>query len=209
MPIFDERIQQLDEDLKHAARLLTQVPDIECRTELQSLKLQSYIFLTHSIFEHFIEDIGTMTVDKSVDLYIEESKINKPFIALIACNIIDEQTKTKRLEAKDKIVRDLVQAGKDAKMIYGHIIQSNDGIKSGNQKNVLIPAGIDPQYVDISAYNAMNTYGIQRGDIAHKFAVIRTGITKTATLSQVDVIVAGLKAFAAEIEVAFEAAIAP
>ena len=168
------------ENLTHARKIVHRVDPGECGSDLQHLKLRSYVLLCHSVIEEYIEDLGLGIAMASRKRFLDDGIISKSLVGLVTAKVLDE---VKRERAKSKIGLDLVRNlqifSEEAFNQYRSGILANHGIKPENLSNIFVPIGFDPQQVDLSLVNALKSLGEKRGGLAHKFA-IRQELTLSA-----------------------------
>tara|TARA_R110002049_G_scaffold299109_1_gene489192 strand:+ start:1437 stop:2054 length:618 start_codon:yes stop_codon:yes gene_type:complete len=197
--MFESLLIELDKNLGSAERMLSRVPAHACTTAIQSMCVQSYIFLTHAAFEYFIEEVAQEAVNYATKRCKDDQIITKSLLCLVTSNIVNAPADISRAALNEQVTRNLLDSAADYKRAFNLIKRKNNGIKAENQKNLLIPAGIDPEVVDLTTFNALNTYGDKRGDIAHTFLAIRTEYTKSSVLTDTNIIRLGLDLYVAEL----------
>ncbi|WP_089132128.1 hypothetical protein [Sphingorhabdus sp. SMR4y] len=75
--------QQMIRNIDHARKLVSNVEPNGCKTDLQHLKLRSFVLLTHSIIEEYIEDLGREVAVEARKEF-KKGKITKALVALIS-----------------------------------------------------------------------------------------------------------------------------
>ncbi len=161
-------------NLKHAKKIVRAVNIHECTTDLQHLKLQSYILLTHAIFEEYVEDLCSHVALEARTVFAREGRITKALVALIAAQVLEARAGGKgSRKIGSELVRNLDEFSKQAYNSFIDVIKNNNGIKPDNLRTLFLPIGVDPFEVDTALVNAMDAFGTKRGGIAHKFAIRR------------------------------------
>lgn len=192
---YSEHYDRLVDNLKIARKTTGGVDPLYCRTDLQDLKVQSYILLSHAAIEEDLESIVLETAQIALQNYVSKQIITRALIGLISSGLIarmEEKTLTK------KVSEDLFHnIGLFSGIAFGRfksLVGENNGIKLKDQRKLLLPIGIDPEFEDSVTTAALESFGGKRGAIAHGLK-----ITKKHTLSEIDgdiaTIVAGLKNF--------------
>ena len=173
---------KLLENLSLARKITYNVNSSFCKTVIQDLKVQSYIFLSHAAIESYVEALALDTATKSIELYHNQEIISRPLIGLISSGLIA------RIEEKSlskKVSEDLFQnIGEFSNVAFGRfksLVGDNNGIKRDNLKKIFLPVGIDPEIEDPVVTAALHSFGGKRGAIAHGFK-----IAKAHTLSEID-----------------------
>lgn len=180
--MFSRQYQKLVDDLAIARKICYKVPDHSCNTEVQELKVKSYIFLSHAIFEEYIEQITLSTATEALRKFTAESTITTTLVGLISSGIIgriDEDGISRKLKREP-----FEDIGLFATTSFGRfksIVSNNNGIKKDDQLKLLLPVGVDPETEDPATMAALDGFGTKRGNIAHAFK-----ISKAHTLSEIE-----------------------
>ena len=177
------------------AKLITGgIDKLGCKTDLQHLKLQSYILLCHSALERYIEDLGLSAAKAARVKFVETGVITKTLVSLISSKLIDDLPEKGRAKLSADLSSNVDEFSKEAFNRYRSAIISNNGIVDRDQRKILVPIGVVPETVDVVLMNNLHTFGAKRGDVAHKFKVKRTE-TLTAVQTDLSTIVAGIIAY--------------
>lgn len=177
------------------ARLITGgINKLGCATDLQHLKLQSYILLCHSALEQYIEDLGLHSAQSARSIYTNSGIITKTLVALISSKIITDIPEKSKIKIAADISSDIEEFSREAFNRYRAVVQSNNGIVDRDQKKLLIPIGVDPATTDLVLMNNLHAFGAKRGDVAHKFIVHRTD-TLSSVETDLTTIQAGIIAY--------------
>jgi uncharacterized protein (UPF0210 family) len=79
---------------------------------------------------------------------------------------------------------------------YKRLIEDNNGIRLHNQRQVLVPIGVDPEGTDVELSNNLDEFGKIRGDLAHKFSlIVQVEHTRGDIEAKLKSIERGLRAF--------------
>lgn len=172
----------LEKSLRSLKIIVSKVDPIECKSDLQYFKLQSYILLSHAIFEEFLENLVRDVAQAARTKLKNDDEISKVLLGLVCSGILDEvEEKKANRKISEKLFRNIADFSATAHTAFLQLITENHGIKEENQKKLLLPIGIDPAMVDAATMAALHAFGTTRGSIAHNFK-----ITREHTLSQVD-----------------------
>lgn len=173
---------KLEKHVAHARAIVRGVDRHECKTDLQHLKLQSYILLTHAVIEQYVEDLCLDIAKEARSRFVRESVITKALVGLVAAQVLFEKS-AGRASKKigSELVRNLDDFSKEAFNKFNEVVKSNHGIKTENLKSLFHPIGVDPTEVDLALVNALDSFGTTRGGIAHQFTIKREN-----TLSDVE-----------------------
>lgn len=186
--------QTLIRSLKKARLITGGVNKLGCETDLQHLKLQSYILLCHSALEQYIEDLGLAAALAARTAYAGSGIITKTLVALISSKLVDDLPERGKAKLTAELASNIEEFSKEAFNRYRSVVSSNNGIVDRDQNKILIPIGVDPETVDLVLRNNLHSFGARRGDVAHKFKVQRTD-TLTAVDTDLSTIVAGIIAY--------------
>lgn len=197
-----DHISKLNADIASAEKLVTKVPLYECRTELQSLSLQSFMLLSHAALEFYFESLGTYAAKKSVRRYNSEGVITKSLVGLVSCKILDDLGDKGRKKIASEVASNIGTFAGEALSLYVLKVKANNGIKKDNLNNLLIPVGVEPEIEDVGAFNALDVFGTHRGDIAHQFSAIRTEHTLSSVKTALGTIMMGVATYDAAVEAA-------
>ena len=180
--------------LKKARLIIRGVNKLGCTTDLQHLKLQAYILLCHAALEQYIEDLALSAAKSARDIFVTKGVVTKTLLALISSKIVDDISQKSTLKLTSELSSNVDIFSKEAFNRYHSIIISNNGIIKKDQKNILVPIGVDPESVDIVLMNILHAFGARRGEVAHKFRVQRAE-TLTAVETELTTIVKNIIAY--------------
>lgn len=187
--------KSLKSALANVSAILRRVPLTENSSNLHHLKVQSYIFLAHAALEQYLEDLALSILDASMHAFNTKKQMNACVVSLIVFETVaqfDENTPRKKIRAD--VVKDLSAFVNIARAHHSSKIAANNGIKLADQKALFLPVGFDPEEIDSVTANALDTFGIKRGGIAHRVK-IKTQETKSSALADTQSILLGLKSF--------------
>jgi hypothetical protein len=126
-------------------------------SDLQLDRARGYRLLVHAEIEAFLEERASEVVTKAFDSWRRDFKPRHTLICLLAC-----------LRPSDKpftTVADLVGFSFGR---FNQVVRDNNGIKEENLLKFLPPAGIDWSAVDATWLSTLNSFGVARGEVAHK-----------------------------------------
>jgi hypothetical protein len=166
-----DHYSKLKAHIAHARKILRNVDRKECRNDLQHLKLRSYVLLSHSIVEEFIEDLGLEVALNARRIFCDDGIITKALVALVTSQVLSDVKEKSKSKIGTDLVRNLDAFSEEAFNAYRATITSNNGVKPENLRKIFVPIGIDPETVDLSLVNSMKALGEKRGGLAHKFAI--------------------------------------
>lgn len=178
----------------HARKIVTRVDPDQCKSDLQHLKLRSYVLLCHSIVEEFVEDLGLSVALEARKLFADEGVITRSLVALVTSQVLNEVKEKSRAKVGADLVRNLDAFSEEAFTTYRNSVTANNGIKPENLRRLFVPIGFDPESVDLSLVNSMKALGEKRGGLAHKFA-IQQELTLSAFETDLGSIIRDLEVF--------------
>lgn len=159
--------------LTKATTLVATVDPFECKTDLQHLKLQGYILISHSVFEEYLEDLCRTTAQTAKLKFDNEGIITKALLGLISTSVVDKISQKSKKKVSADLSSNLEFFAGEAVSNYYSSINSNHGITTSDQKNLFLPLGIDLETLDIGLSQNLNNLGRQRGSVAHTFKLKR------------------------------------
>ncbi|WP_155908250.1 HEPN domain-containing protein [Asticcacaulis sp. YBE204] len=175
--------------------ILYKVPDTSCNTKIHHLKVQSYILLTHAAFEEYLERLSKDISTKAIELYNRESIISKALVSMTAYETIAQlEENNARKKISSDVASNFSTFANLAKVNLHKQIEKNHGVRKENQRSLLVPIGIEPDDIDPLTSNALDAYGVKRGDIAHKVIITRKE-TKSSIIGEIKIIKDGLIEF--------------
>ena len=175
--------------------IMVRVPQNECISKLDHLKVQSYIMLSHAAFEQYIEDIARQVSRKAHKQLKDHNRVCRALLALVTSEAmlqVDEGVARRKIRAS--AANDLIEFSRAAVANLTIDVNSNNGITTNDQRKLLLPIGVDPEAVDLNASAALHAFGTKRGDIAHKVRM-QTAETRSSILTETSQIFSGLKSF--------------
>lgn len=178
--------------LREAENLVAKVDQIECKTDLQHLKLQGYILISHSIFEVYLEQLGKATALNAKRVFEDDDKITTTLVALISTSVAAKISGKAKQKVSAELAGNLEIFTKAAVSNYVDSIRRNNGITTNDQKNLFLPLGVDLETLDMPLSQNLNILARKRGALAHSFKVQREE-TLSAVQSRINDIVTGLK----------------
>lgn len=165
--------KSLVRNLNKSKKLVVGVNPLECKTELQQLKLQSYILVTHSIIEEYLEATVYQAGQEAKEALLSRNKICKAMMALVATSVVDKLPENSKKKLSREISNNLEIFVTAAINTLYKCTQDNHGITKKDQDNLLLRIGIDLESLDLSLSENLNYYGRTRGKIAHSFQIKR------------------------------------
>ena len=117
----------------------------------------AYRVLAHAEIEAYLEDRVKEVALNAKTKWDSERKVNRTLLALVA---FAKNPKTMSSQLLDEKISFSVS-------FFIHTISQNHGLKEANLLALLLPIGIDNSDLDSVMLATMNTFGDQRGLVAH------------------------------------------
>lgn len=132
-------------------------------TKKESDLIRSYILLSHAEIESYFEDVAISKAQKSLlNWKNNRTKSNCLLSIMSFCSDELNWEKAKKIKKEKLDYR--------VNRVVGFFIEklsNNHGIKSENIKGILLPIGIEIDQIDDTWLSTMDSFGAQRGLIAH------------------------------------------
>jgi hypothetical protein len=151
--------------------------------------------LTHAALESYFEELGKGAAMKARELFKKNGVITHSLVSLIAAKTLSEISGKSKRKVSESLVSNLAMFSEESCNEYVRVLNQNNGIKTQNLKDILIPVGVDPEKIDLVTTNSLNAYGVSRGEIAHLFVAIRSEHTVSSVNSALSGVVKGIESF--------------
>jgi hypothetical protein len=159
--------------------------------------IRAYILLAHAEIESYFEDIAEKLADAAHHSWKLNHKSNDVIMSLLA------YTKVHFGNTPEKLIY-MINGAEFATVenrmgkslhVFKETLKGNNGIREKNILSILLPIGIQHHDIDETWLVAIDTFGKDRGDIAHKSAKVVQQITDPVNVvNNVKKIEEGLKA---------------
>ncbi len=163
-------------------------------SDRQLTKILAYRVLVHAEIESYLEDRAWEVVQNAKNVWDKTGQTNITLICLLGFSglIMDAPPETLNPKKGSKIVNDekikISKKMDSALASFKRVINQNHGVKETNILALLLPIGIDSNYLEITWLATMNTFGENRGEIAHKSASSYRTIQLVDPVSEVTVV---------------------
>lgn len=160
-------------------------PGINGLTSLQNDKVRSVLLLCHAEIESYIEYLALDLIDDARVKWRKNHVANYNLASLFIASVKIEATQS-ALTKSEKMIADYIQS----------VQTSNHGVKEHNIKSLFGPLGYDIDDFDSSFISTLNTFGSDRGRIAHTSAKQTSSMyDKETEYNRIDDIIKGLEDF--------------
>ncbi len=123
--------------------------------------IRAYVLLTHAEIESYFEEVAEEKVKKAFRNWQATRQKSNVLLALMAFNGNDYREN----EIEIRINKALTS--------YIHSLRNNHGIKEANILNILLPAGFEYTDIDSTWLGTINSFGSNRGLLAHSAARVQ------------------------------------
>ncbi|MBD2629763.1 HEPN domain-containing protein [Trichormus variabilis] len=136
----------------------------------------AYRVLAHAEIESYLEERALEVVRNAKNIWDNTGKINLTLICLLGFSGLnmDEPPETLSPQRGSRTVKDeKIKIKKKIDLAlanFNRVINENHGLKEKNLLALLLPIGLDIRDLDTSWLATMNTFGENRGEVAHKSA---------------------------------------
>jgi hypothetical protein len=200
---ISSRYQELKQRIEELRRNLLpkKFSKIGDYTEETRDRARGYRILAHAEIEAYLEDLATEVIVCKIEEWKKAKKASYILVCFIAAYhsgwTIDETEEPpfgpkSRIQVKDHVTESIDRA---AQQYMGGIIKKNNGIKLDNLKAIFLPIGIDFDALDNTWLGTMNSFGENRGIVAHGPKKTHKNIDPKTEHETLKMILSGLKDF--------------
>ncbi|MGG0418743.1 HEPN domain-containing protein [Priestia aryabhattai] len=188
---LETRIIQLEDHLLNEINNEVETSDIaNTEAKIQDY-LKGYRLLIHAEIEHYIEEMSFLLVKKAFSRW--KSEHHSSFVLTSILVYTDLGLSIKQKDDRTKNILTLDDRVNKAVTNYFRDISQNHGIKEDNLVKLLTPLGVGIEQLDQAWVATMNSFGSDRGTIAHKSARASQAIDASTEKNTISIILAGLK----------------
>ena len=173
------RFRQLTKELNRLKKqfLPRKFSEINEYSERQLALTFAYRVFAHSEIESYLEYRVWDTVQTAKNIWDNQGKAGRVLLCVIAFSGQEMENPPDTitpLKGNKNVPEDKLKINKKIDMAIGcfkSVIDQNHGIKETNLLKLLLPIGIDSDDLDKVWLANMNTFGEERGEIAHSSAI--------------------------------------
>lgn len=175
-------------------QFLPKFSPINLYSDTQLSRTLAYRVLAHAEIESYLEDRAWEVVQDAKRVWDSTGKTRITLVSLIAFSGQTMKSPPETLKptkgsktAKDEEIK-LSKKIDSAVAGFKRVINQNHGVKEANILALLLPIGIDSDDLDPNWLATMNTFGENRGDVAHKSATSYRTIQPPDPVSELNMV---------------------
>lgn len=159
---------------------------------------RGYKLLVHAEIESYLEDIATLIVTEALRFWKKKKITSHTLVALLSCyhcswNSDNEEIIIKLANSRKRLEKNIQEIIDRASAQFNTIIKNNHGIRETNLRKIVLPTGVELQNLDATWLSLMDTFGQQRGEVAHNTKKATSQINPKDELQNVQGIMKGIK----------------
>jgi hypothetical protein len=144
---------------------------------------RAYCVLCHAEIEAFLEDIAIFKVNSAINSWVRSGKKRINMVVFYLATYCDKAPATKAVPPINLV--------HFSHLNFQNIVRANHGIKQNNLDNLFTKIGFD---VDVTLASTLNSFGQQRGEVAHTASKTQTPIDPLTEKNRIGLIQTGLQA---------------
>lgn len=193
---YRELVKRIDELREH---LLPQEFSKTGEYTNQVLEIaRGYKLLVHAEIEAYIEDAAVTIIRAALRVWKRKRKESATLISFLCCYHCswntDNEESIRSLALARKRIKDKTEEILDnASIQYLNIIKDNHGIRENNLRKIICPTGIELDDLDTTWLSLLDSFGQQRGEVAHNTKKATAQINPQDELKNVEDIMAGIR----------------
>lgn len=174
---FEVKYRQLTVRINKIKEHFDFQPGINGLTPLQNDKIRGMLLLCHAEFESYIESLALLLINDAKEKWDKTHRANYNLASLLVCSSID-----KKETIETKVNKMIVDYRKQT-------IDNNHGIREHNIKDIFEPLGYCLSNFDSAFIATLDSFGRDRGEVAHSTAKTSTMYDKSTEINRIDGIV--------------------
>ena len=174
---FEVKYRQLTVRINKIKEHFDFQPGINGLTPLQNDKIRGMLLLCHAEFESYIESLALLLINDAKEKWDNTHRANYNLASLLVCSSID-----KKETIETKVNKMIVDYRKQT-------IDNNHGIREHNIKDIFEPLGYCLSNFDSAFIATLDSFGRDRGEVAHSTAKTSTMYDKSTEINRIDGIV--------------------
>jgi hypothetical protein len=164
-----KRFRELERNINKIGNFF--LPKIKVTGEYSEKEINSvrgYRLLVHAEIESYFEDVAENLAKKTLTNW-EKTKNPSHVVSSILAFMNSKESKQDIPETFDDLQRSFIEDRVTTSIAsYISILKQNNGIKQKDLLKILLPLGIAITEIDSTWLTEMDSFGKERGDVAHK-----------------------------------------
>lgn len=142
-------------------------PVLGVYTERELDNARAFRVLIHAELENYFEERALALALRAADLWRQHRRSSRTLVSLLS-NVVGEQSGLPK-----KVGADVATITHSQKVYsqYKHYITNNNGIKTQNILQILLPVGVIESEIDAAWLSTIDGFGTKRGAAAHSAAI--------------------------------------
>jgi hypothetical protein len=187
------RHRQLRRRIKRLSKnLVPRLSDTGDYTEKELDMAAGFRLLAHAEIEAFLEESAKEAALKAITSWHANGKVSHTLGCLLSHypkRKIPQQVLEDEKSGRSSRIHYAIQIAHGA---YVHVLTKNNGVREENVKKILFPIGIKHADIDVTWLNTIDSFGRDRGFVAHNSAGAIRAIDPETEIKTVEQIVVGL-----------------
>lgn len=161
----------LEMALATAGKLIRDLPAHSIGSDMDDLKLRSYVLLRHAAVEEYLERASIYVLRECLKTLVEQSHVTEPLIAVCGyyeMNLVATLAGIVPPLNGMSLFKDVCRTAVEAHITA---LDGVHGIKTKDQDAILNPIGMRLHDFDHVLSQRLNSMGTNRGSVAHQFRI--------------------------------------
>jgi hypothetical protein len=138
-------------------------------TESQLDRARGYRLLVHAEIESYLEDRARIIVNMCFKRWLLDRRPKTVILNLLSFHLdqkcVSQQDLKREYMGQDARVEKAIRAASEG---YNQVLSKNHGVREDSVLKILLPLGIKPSELDQTWINTMDSFGVARGETAHR-----------------------------------------
>src|SRR5436190_3012573 len=162
-------------------------------TDRQRDHARAFRLLVHAEIEAYLEDRAKELVITAVRNFKSDGIPRTVVLNLVGFHSKTRELSTEKLQQIYGIgTSHLIEAVDNASAAYHYMLQNNHGVRQGDVLRLLLPIGFQTADIDATLLATLDSFGMNRGEIAHTSIKAQSLIDPQNEVKTVALILAGL-----------------
>jgi hypothetical protein len=164
-------------------------------SELQLDRARGYRLLAHAEIEAFLEEKCKNAANSTLTQFRADGRPKLMLLNILSFHLTQKPQLSEQ-QIKDIFARRTKHsetAATHAVTAYNYVLVTNNGIKEANLLRMILPLGLNPADIDPTWVNTLDTFGSNRGQVAHTSIKTQQQIDPQNELKTMEQILMGLE----------------